>query len=925
MRRGSSLLRIGRFALVTCFGRPNDGLSGLGNVLSCKPRPLAWAVGFSALGAWRSGRFKWKEEPGIRPFPVSPLLLFLPPSPLPRFAVPLILCLLGALALPLSAQEPFPVAKDGRDAAPIVIASDAGEDTRAHAAALAEILGRMTGREFMVTEGDGSNGIVVGTIEEFPELAAAVGLDPDPLKGREDYHLRSEAGRLLLIGATELAVSHAVWDLAHRLGYRQFFPGPTWEIVPELDEITVELDVAESPGFYQRALRFGGGYWDYNRGYYDDWRRKNRMAEGVAVRTTHEYQTIVATHREEFDANPEYYALVDGKREFRGDATKFNFANPGLRELVVRYAFDYFRKHPDRESLSMDPSDGGGYCESEESAALGSISDQVLGLANEVAEAVEAEFGPRFIGILAYGFYSPPPSIEVHPNVIVTAANGFLRGGYTFDEVVEGWAGKGATMGAYDYLSVYQWDRDLPGHARAGRPGYIQRFFPHLYKNNARFFVAEMGDNWGPFGLGYYLISRLLWSPRDAERIDALQDDFFEKAFGQAEAPMREFYGLVFTDNRPLLSEDLVGRMYRALDRARRDAAHDPAVLARIDDLVLYTRFVELAMHYRSATAEEAPAAFEEMMRHSFRMRETMMVHTKQHFVQLPRMERRFEIPPEMRLRGGRENNPLMQDDSEFAAAEIAAFISEGIENNPLLPFETVEFSEELVPIPEAFHANSTGGGTWGGFVTQRAHRFLTWIEPDEDALELEVRGGMIRHFRDRGNVKLALGAQQELTLETVARDDSVPPDGEPRAIRLATPHSGLHWVDVETGGDAANLEPADEGRTWCIKSSTDTPTSFAMNSTLYFYVPKGTKTIGGYSSSANGRIEDDEGNVVLEFSSINAPGYFNVEVPEGRDGSVWRMRNISGQRLLMTVPPYLARRASHLLVPSEVLEADLQ
>ena len=35
----------------------------------------------------------------------------------------------------------------------------------------------------------------------------------------------------------------------------------------------------------------------------------------------------------------------------------------GLRQLVVNHAVEQFRKDPDRDSISMDPSDGDGWCE----------------------------------------------------------------------------------------------------------------------------------------------------------------------------------------------------------------------------------------------------------------------------------------------------------------------------------------------------------------------------------------------------------------------------------------------------------------------------------------------------------------------------------------------------------------------------------
>ncbi len=94
-------------------------------------------------------------------------------------------------------------------------------------------------------------------------------------------------------------------------------------------------------------------------------------------------------------------------------------------------------------------------------------------------------------------------------------------------------------------------------------------------------------------------------------------------------------------------------------------------------------------------------------------------------------------------------------------------------------------------------------------------------------------------------------------------------------------------------------------------------------------YVPRGTRVIGGWASRIanwapriSGTLVAPDGRVALDFASIDE-GWFKVPVPEGQDGKLWTFRNNQGQRLLMTVPPYLARNGQELLLPVEVVEAD--
>jgi hypothetical protein len=104
------------------------------------------------------------------------------------------------------------------------------------------------------------------------------------------------------------------------------------------------------------------------------------------------------------------------------------------------------------------------------------------------------------------------------------------------------------------------------------------------------------------------------------------------------------------------------------------------------------------------------------------------------------------------------------------------------------------------------------------------------------------------------------------------------------------------------------------------LVSSPDVPTEFHGRWSLYFYVPKGTKVVGGFASGAGSLLAPD-GKKVRDFDG--KPGYFSVPVPAGHDGKLWMFSNTAGKRLLMTVPPCLARSPKELLLPKEVVKAD--
>ena len=133
-----------------------------------------------------------------------------------------------------SAAAPSPVvlARGGQAAVAIVVGENALPRTKQAAADLAAYLGKITGGRFEVKTGDGTSGLAVGLPGHFPDLPTRDRWAKPAIAAREDYLLHTHPQGAYLLGATEQAVEHAVWDFLYRLGYRQFFPGEHWEVVP---------------------------------------------------------------------------------------------------------------------------------------------------------------------------------------------------------------------------------------------------------------------------------------------------------------------------------------------------------------------------------------------------------------------------------------------------------------------------------------------------------------------------------------------------------------------------------------------------------------------------------------------------------------------------------------------------------------------
>jgi len=815
-------------------------------------------------------------------------------------------CCVAVPARPACGEE-LRLASEGRALQSVVVSDAATERVRAAAATLADYLGRITAAEFRVVVGDGAQGIAVGQVGDFAH-DETLPLSPDRVTGREDYVLRTHSDGALLIGATEQAVEHAVWDFLYRLGHRQYFPGANWEVVPRIADARLDVDVVERPDFYQRTFRSGHGATSREQSdAYIRWSNKNRATAGLEVQAGHAYGSIIRANRDEFERHPEYLALVDGKRV----PSQFCLSSPGLQKLVGEHTIRYFRENPDRDCISLEPNDGGGHCQCDACRAAGSVSDRVVTLANHAAEVANAaNLGERYVGLLAYSRHAEAPTIRVHPRVIVRVSfygeSASPRTVQARLAQISAWQKQGATIGLSEYLNTFVWDHALPARAKGSNLSYLRQMLPAVHSQGARYFHSSLGDGWGPTGLGAYVAARILWDVNEADRVEQLVDEFLHTTFGRAAEPMAEFYRLIDAGNGALLSEDLLGRLYRTLSDAKRLASDAADVEARLDDLILYVRYVELHRLYDIADDSEKGARYVDLMHHSFRMRGTSMAHYRGAIGNIPR-----------KFPGG--NPPAVetwQREAPFTAAEIAGFVSSGIAANRLLDFTPVRYEDDLVRATP-LQLQTPKPGTLGGYPPRVRNVVYTWLdEPGKIRLRIAGHGG----HSGRAVTEYRLFSAESVVDEPVDRYVAVLERGNDETITLESPHAGRHWI--EALGPSLQMNFVDEGLALTLPSSMDSPFSYP-NWSLYFYVPRGTKVVGGFATTRDGRVRDGDGNEVFSFDTLAGPGYFSVPVPAGQDGKLWFFEKCRGRRLLLTVPPYLARTADELLLPQSVVGQD--
>lgn len=834
----------------------------------------------------------------------------------------------------LAAPQPITIAQDGKANLPIVVSDKAGKSTQAVATELAAYLKHISGATFEVKTGDGKSGIVLGTLHEFPNPSLSKPLEiRNTYDGKEAFAIRTESQRVLLIGATDLGASHAAYRFLENLGCRWFFPAKEWEVVPQQSTLRVAMEETDRPVMLARRIWYGYGIFTQTdnphrpdaraKADFEDWSRRNRMASSIQINAGHAWHNIVRQNKAEFDAHPEYYALVNGKRTSGANA-KLELGNPAVRALFVKYALDFFKKYPDRDMVSLDPTDGGGFSESADSKAYGAtISDQVFGVANEVARALQKEYPGKMVGLLAYNFHTDPPSFDLESNVYVQRATSFVRSQYSSQERMELWARRAKWLGFYDYYSVWYWDFDMLPGGNANNIEYLRTRIPLYVKYGATSLDAESGNNWGVHGRGYYIANKLMWNPN--ADVDALLSDFYQKAFGPAAPAMKRYYERVEkrgataeekNDDEEatadedaaagFMSENLLALAFRDVDEASKLAQDRPDVQARLDHIKQYLRYVHLRWELARATDKQKKKELTvAIWTNVYRARYSYMNHWQAMFYSWKTRAMKEFNAPEW---GASHPSPKpWVVEAPLTHEETEAAFQEGLKRFQPQEITQLDFSNDLVAIDTQGIEARHSGFSYQGAATHAL------VSKSGEPLRATITVTKSSKPPAMWTLKDSDG--------NLIENGTIISDGADKNMEWKVPRAGSYFLEVR-----------DNNAGWSLRAEADQVIALAMQrnkqlnkrgaTPLYFYVPKGTTHLEYFWAGGAHDVHDASGTLVQKVTTSGA--IQKIAVLPGQDGKIWSFRNMMLRNLwFFNAPNYIAASQSAIPVPREVARKD--
>jgi len=390
--------------------------------------------------------------------------------------------------------------------------------------------------------------------------------------GRDGFEIKSLKDDLIIRGRNDLGTLFGVYELLERyFEVRWFMPGE--EYYPRSNNLELgQINLIYKPSFTFRWV--GRGEWPLHQ-------RMNCFinAEGMDVGVNwkwhfHTFRRLMPPELY-YEEHPEYFALVNGERtitDSRSSGNQLCTSNPDVIREVAKNLIDTLNVEPDIEIITLAPNDGRGFCECEECSSLdepgrdwhAGYSNRLAIFNREVSAIVKEKYPYVLIKVGAYAMYARPPLSEDYKpedNQIIQLCHLYFchthplgsnmcKEGETyesspeyqpnqeFEKILDQWLDLSPHLFVYEYYSI-------DGMGRANLPWpmvhNMRSDIPYYRDKGVEGFYTQQSDNlFYRLGLNYYIAAKLCWNAD--LNVDALINDYFEKFYGKAAEPMKEFY-----------------------------------------------------------------------------------------------------------------------------------------------------------------------------------------------------------------------------------------------------------------------------------------------------------------------------------------------------------------------------------------------
>ena len=380
--------------------------------------------------------------------------------------------------------------------------------------------------------------------------------------GEDGFLIKTLDEDILITGKTSRGTLYGVYEFLRRfVGFRAFTKDV--EKVDTLSELVIpEIYISEKPDFEYRdayfRFAFDGAFCAKNR--------LNTTLGDISAEKGGNFKFFNCHHSfhdlvppgEYFEEHPEYFALVDGKR----NEEQLCLSHPDVLEIALARVERWITEHPECKVFSVAQNDNQSYCQCDacrtDYEKEGSPAGNIIPFVNKIAERIEKKHPDVLIHTFAYQYSRVAPKhARPRQNVIVRLCNIECEWGDPLETVA---ASSPDSKSAEFLKNVREWseicDRLYVWDYAVDFSNYLQ-MFPNFFSmaENIRYYkrygvkgVLQQGNfSYGGGAalddLKAYLISHLLWNA-EAD-VQTLIDEFCDGVYGKGAPYIKEYISVI--------------------------------------------------------------------------------------------------------------------------------------------------------------------------------------------------------------------------------------------------------------------------------------------------------------------------------------------------------------------------------------------
>ena len=481
-------------------------------------------------------------------------------------------------------------------------------------------LARITSAPFEIEKDNGQSGIYISLDKTYAD---------------DEFSLETRGDKLFIKGGKR-GVIYGGYELLENLGCRFFTP--ECEKIPSI--INLELpDVSkrEKPVFeyretdYHNTTKLTYKYATMCRVNGSSNKIPERFGGHVSYALFAHSFGILVPPEEHFAEHPEYYAMIDGKRD-AGSHVEWQLclSNPDIVNIAADNIRKILKENPNKKIVSISQNDNVKHCQCEECQKIdkeeGSPVGAIIRFVNKIAEILEPEFPDVMFDLLAYSYSRPASHLtKVRHNVCVRLCASRTCYAHSFEECTDRshatprpdgtatifiedlkeWCKICERLYVWDYTSNFPLYLMPFPNWRVLQPNLLT-----LTKHNVKgvFEEANRAEKGGTdFNeLRNYLLCKLMWNPYCD--VDAHRKEFMEYFYGAAAPYLEEYLNMLCdfvekenyhlyiqeTKRPDYLSDELLLKYNELFDKAEAAVAGDGILLARVQKARLSIRFADV-------------------------------------------------------------------------------------------------------------------------------------------------------------------------------------------------------------------------------------------------------------------------------------------------------------------------------------------